>query len=168
MTDSQVLKLVDEFTEGRRTLSQFCKSKNISLPTFRKRAKKLLGESWGKLLAKKKPKSTQYALGRAFEYRVRKYFEKHGFPVVVRSAQSKGNFDLVAVKDGNAYLIQCKRSGGIDKSECNESFDKAMLAGGIFILAENPTGSALDLWVVRGHVGTDGWRAKWDHASMGG
>lgn len=158
MTDAKVTRLIEEFRQGRRTLSQFCRAKKIPQPTFRKRAMALLGDGWGELLKEKKPKSTQYQLGRNFEYRVRKWFEKNGFPVVIRSAQSKGKYDLCAVKDGSTFLIQCKRSGGIDRKECNDAYDTAMTAGAVFILAENPTGSKLDLWSICGHVGQDGWR----------
>ena len=168
MTDKKVMKLIEQFRLGRRTLHQFCVAKNVSMHVFRGHGQRLLGDGWGLLLQEKKPKSTQYQLGRNFEYRVRKYFEKNEFPVVIRSAQSKGNFDLCAIKNGSTFLIQCKRSGGIDKKECNEAYDKAMRAGAVFLLAENPTGAKLALWSICGLVGTDGWRQPFSCGTVGG
>jgi len=54
-----------------------------------------------------------YHAGRRFEYRVKKMFKKRGF-YVVRSAASKGVFDLVAIPPITSYRelplgIQCFR-----------------------------------------------------------
>lgn len=59
-----------------------------------------------------------YRKGYRFEHRVKKYLEKHGM-YVVRSAKSHGVFDLVAVKNGVVYGIQCKYDGRIDKNTRN-------------------------------------------------
>ena len=66
-----------------------------------------------------------YNRGRAFEYRVKKYFEDKGY-LVVRSAGSKSPFDLVAIPTkeyeedngfSNVLLIQCKYGAKISKKE---------------------------------------------------
>lgn len=69
-----------------------------------------------KLKKKKKiSKTSAYKRGRAFEYRVKKYYERLGF-YVKRSYGSKGAEDLLAVrkhKDDNGihlYHIQCKHN----------------------------------------------------------
>ena len=49
----------------------------------------------------------RYAKGRRFEYRVKEWLEERGF-YVVRSAGSKGIADLVALKDNQTFLVQCK------------------------------------------------------------
>ena len=48
-----------------------------------------------------------YRKGRSFEYSVRNILMKSGFDVT-RSAGSRGIKDLVAVKNGRVYYIQCK------------------------------------------------------------
>ncbi|MEM1668908.1 MAG: restriction endonuclease [Thermofilaceae archaeon] len=52
---------------------------------------------------------TNYQKGRNFEYLIRKKLESKGF-LVIRSAGSKGLFDLVAIKENEVYLIQCKKN----------------------------------------------------------
>lgn len=51
---------------------------------------------------------TNYQRGRSFEYLLRKKLENKGF-LVIRSAGSKGLFDLVVIKENEVYLIQCKK-----------------------------------------------------------
>ncbi len=48
-----------------------------------------------------------YSKGRSFEYKVRDLLSNAGFDVT-RSAGSRGIKDLVAVKNGRIYYIQCK------------------------------------------------------------
>lgn len=52
---------------------------------------------------------TNYERGRSFEYYLKKKLEEEGF-LVIRSAGSKGIFDLVAIKGDEVYLIQCKKN----------------------------------------------------------
>lgn len=51
---------------------------------------------------------TRYTRGRAFEWRIRKYYEQHDF-LVTRSAGSKGKADLVAVRkwDSSGAHTEC-------------------------------------------------------------
>mgnify|MGYP001772724201 CR=1 FL=1 len=60
-----------------------------------------------------------YVNGRAFEYRVKKYMEKQGF-YVMRSASSKGPFDLLAINQYVVYGIQCKANGKVSQKELEE------------------------------------------------
>jgi len=53
--------------------------------------------------------------GTYFENQVKKIFESKGY-YVVRSAASRGVFDLIAIKDGKPIGIQCK-VGRIPKRE---------------------------------------------------
>ena len=59
---------------------------------------------------------TNYSIGRAFEYRVKKYLEKEGF-VVFRSAGSHSPADLVALKLGEVWLVQCKANDYVPQKE---------------------------------------------------
>ncbi len=57
-----------------------------------------------------------YVNGRAFEYKVKQYFENEGF-YVCRSASSKGPFDLIAINKYITYGIQCKANGKVSEKE---------------------------------------------------
>lgn len=60
-----------------------------------------------KMNRKAKKRIKTYIKGRVFEYKVRDFFKNLGF-YVIRSAKSGSDFDLVAIREGNVYLIQCK------------------------------------------------------------
>ena len=57
---------------------------------------------------------TQYRRGRAIEWKARKELESRGF-TVIRSAGSKGVFDLVALDANSLILIQVKRANRLGK-----------------------------------------------------
>lgn len=52
---------------------------------------------------------SNYETGRRLEYRVRDIFRKQGF-LVIRAAQSKP-IDLVCIRDGKLFLVECKAGG---------------------------------------------------------
>jgi len=60
-----------------------------------------------------------YAKGRGFEWEVMRFI-RNGFPLVVRSAGSHGAVDVVAIRQGEAWLIQCKVDGSISPEERDE------------------------------------------------
>ena len=60
---------------------------------------------------------TAYNRGRAFEYRCRDALRESGCFVVFRSAGSKTLADLVALRRGETWLVQCKLDGHISKAE---------------------------------------------------
>lgn len=51
--------------------------------------------------------NSNYKKGRAFEYRIKKKFEKQGY-IVLRTSGSHGFADLIAVRKGEVIFIQCK------------------------------------------------------------
>jgi len=59
---------------------------------------------------------TSYNKGRRFEYATRHFLEKKGW-VVFRSAGSKGVADLVALRAGEIWLVQCKLNGWMSPAE---------------------------------------------------
>ena len=75
-----------------------------------------------------------YVRGRRFEYKVKKLLEERGY-IVVRSAASKGPFDLVALRFGEILLIQCKLDGNLSKAEKQQMIAAARVAGGKPLLA---------------------------------
>jgi Holliday junction resolvase len=56
-----------------------------------------------------------FARGRRFEYRTRDQLRKSGW-YVVRQARSAFP-DLIALKEGNILLVECKMNGRISRSE---------------------------------------------------
>ncbi len=62
---------------------------------------------------------TNYQRGYAFELRVMKKLEEYGY-FCVASRGSHGPADIVAIKNGSALLIQCKRNGVISKEDWEE------------------------------------------------
>ncbi|MEM3895376.1 hypothetical protein [Thermofilum sp.] len=52
--------------------------------------------------------TSNYAIGRAKEYRVKRKLEKEGY-FVLRSSGSHSPVDLIAIKNGQVRLIQCKK-----------------------------------------------------------
>lgn len=62
--------------------------------------------------------TTNYARGAAFELRVAAKLAEDGYETF-RSAGSHGKADVVALKPGEVLLVQCKRSGLIDREEWN-------------------------------------------------
>lgn len=54
--------------------------------------------------------NSMYRRGYRFEISVKKYIEHLG-AYVIRSAGSHGVFDLIAVKNGSVFGIQCKKDG---------------------------------------------------------
>ena len=62
-----------------------------------------------------------YKKGRQFEYKVKKEFEKLGY-FVVRSAGSRGIFDLIAIRKYEVLGIQCKL-GKVSEDEVKKMLD---------------------------------------------
>ena len=61
-------------------------------------------------------RENRYTKGISFEYSIKKKLENRGY-YVCRSAGSHGAFDLVAIKNGIAWGIQCKASEYVPKTE---------------------------------------------------
>lgn len=75
--------------------------------------------------------NANYEAGARFERRVKNWLRnKCGFPVVIRSAGSKGPADLVVVVDGIPYLIQCTTSLESKSSEYRAGFREWCGEGG--------------------------------------
>jgi len=78
---------------------------------------------------------SNYEAGRRLEYRIRNLFQKQGF-VVIRAAQSKP-IDLVCIKDGKPFLIECKAGRSyMGKERREEILALSRQAGAPVILAK--------------------------------
>ena len=83
-----------------------------------------------------------YERGRAFEYRVKRKLERDGF-FVVRSAGSHFP-DLLAVKEGVPYAVECKRDAGrVTRMELERL--AALRKHGIIPLVAYPRGGRIEL-----------------------
>ncbi len=145
--ENEIKILFDKFKSGKYNLSQFCKRNKISQSSFRSKCKSLFPDEWEACIESKKPKQTQYQLGRSFEYRTRDLLIKNGY-YVVRSAQSKGLIDLVALKMGKVLIVQCKRGGLLDKGEWDELFSLARRIGAVPVFTERADGLNTNFWEI--------------------
>jgi Holliday junction resolvase len=105
-----------------------------------------------------------YEKGRRFEWAVRDYLRSMGF-LVIRAAASKP-VDLVAVKDGKIYLVECKYDAGMTRHEKTQLVEEAERAGAIPLLATKRRGESrirlinLLLEGVEGEMGGEAGRAR--------
>ena len=75
----------------------------------------------------------RYQKGRRWEWKVKKKWEREGF-LVYRSAGSKGAADLIAIKDGQAYLIQVQVSNRPSRAKALRLLDEALMYGAIPVM----------------------------------
>ena len=139
-------EILQSFIDGSRDIKQFCASNKISASKLRKIGRKELGDQgWIDAVSSKKKKQSQYSLGRQFEYRTRDLFEKSGY-FVFRSAQSRGVADLIAFKRDEVVFIQCKRGGGINKSETDELMRVCSFLNVTAVIASRPDGRKTEMF----------------------
>ncbi|MBA4019151.1 MAG: hypothetical protein C0483_18450 [Pirellula sp.] len=81
-----------------------------------------------------------YRRGRSFEYEVRRLLINREY-VCMMSPRSEGPADLLAVKNGDILLIQCKCYGTLKKKERVQLIELARQAKGRAIVASKETGS---------------------------
>lgn len=78
---------------------------------------------------------SNYTRGRYFEYRCKTILEAQGY-VVIRSPQSRGPADLVAMRDGEILFVQCKTGAGKLSADARAALiEMARQAGGKAMLA---------------------------------
>jgi len=88
-----------------------------------------------------------YRRGYAFENSLKKKLEAKGF-YVIRSAGSKGVFDLIAVRNGKVYGIQCKTGDYIHERELLQIADTAKRFG-IYPVVAFKDGRKIKLFIVK-------------------
>lgn len=86
---------------------------------------------------------TNYRRGADFERRTAARLRDAGY-LVVRSAGSLTNVDLVALRADHTLLVQCKRNGALPPAPWNALYDAALTVGAVPVLAEQlqPRGHA--------------------------
>ena len=86
--------------------------------------------------------ATNYAAGRAFEYRTRDALLKEGAVYVMRAAGSHGKADLAAFFPDfgqgipDVFLVQCKRDGRLSAADAAELIEIAVETGTTPMLAK--------------------------------
>jgi|GEM_PF-1001755 len=124
------------FKQSNLSLIAFCKKRSIATQRlFRETMTKFFPDEYTEIVESKINLKTTYGRGRAFEYRVRDLLRLAG-AFAIRSPQSKGPVDVLAVLNGASLMVQCKfgsRYLGID--DWNELYDLAMRVKAIPILA---------------------------------
>lgn len=108
-------------------------------------------DKWRLAQAKKltEQSKNKYQLGANLERRIMRKLESLGF-VVIRSAGSHSFVDVVALKDGQAMLIQAKRGGVLPLDEWNGLVEAAMRAGAHPVMVENPHRGEVRWWRLEG------------------
>ncbi|MHA3723824.1 hypothetical protein ACXR2T_08085 [Leucobacter sp. HY1910] len=138
--------LFDAFITGGEVASRFCSRHGYSVSGFSAAMKEQWPEEWAMAVEDKQPTAAnRYRIGRALEQRVKLHLTEAGY-FVVRSAGSHSAADLVALKDGTIWLVQCKRAGALPPSEWNALITAAEQAGGHAIMVENPHSGTVNWW----------------------
>lgn len=147
--------LFSEYIRSSQTAKQICAKHEFSRSRFNFIVRSFVGKDEYKLIEKsRKPKQTPYKLGRSLEYAVANSFRKAGY-WTIRAAQSRGEADVVAIRDGEIILIQCKRGGLIDKEEWNDLFHLASRLKASAVIADRRTGRGVNLNLITNVHGTD-------------
>ena len=73
--------------------------------------------------------------GRRVEHDTRHVLDGNGY-WTIRSAASKGDVDIIAMKPGQVLFVQCKRSGSLPPAEWNALWALAIRLGAIPVLAQ--------------------------------
>lgn len=146
LSEPVLRSMFDAYIEGREVASRFCSRHGYSVGGFSKAMQEMWPDEWSVTQEEKRPEARNlYRMGRSLEHRTRLRLMAAGW-VVVRSAGSKTAADLVAMKDGVTWLVQCKRAGALPPSEWNELLSMAEQAGGVPVMVENPHSGTVRWW----------------------
>ena len=137
MPESVLAPIWEQFKKSRKNVKEFCASRHYNVQSFHDAMNRIFPDEYDQVVASKKPKSTQYARGRDFEYAVRDDMKNHGY-LALRSPASKSPADIYCVKAGELVFIQCKLHGALYKSEWNEFFTFCDSVNATPIMARRP------------------------------
>lgn len=133
--DSETLILIlRDIVASGKTITEYCESKGYSSVALWKAFLEKTPAEYEAVAELTKCGSKMYVKGRNFEYAVKKKLQEKGY-VVMRSPGSRSPADLVAVKDGKPFFIQCKIHGSFPVPEWNEFVDFCEKAGATPVMA---------------------------------
>jgi Holliday junction resolvase len=139
MSEDEAAKIWDEFKRNSLGLVAYCKRVGYDDLGFSRTMKAFFGDEWESVMEAKQPRQSLYRYGRQFEYRVRDALRKAGF-FAQRSPASKSVLDLLAVRPGEVWMVQCKRGGALGVTEWNMLYDTARAYGAVPIMASQEAG----------------------------
>ncbi len=129
----------DDFKKSRFGVMEYCRRRHYGSQNFSDCMRRNFPDEYDSAIASKKPKSTQYARGRDFEYQVMKDMGRRGY-LTLRSPASKSPVDVHCIKKGELVFVQCKTSGVMGVSEWNGFLDYCESVGALPIMAEKSGG----------------------------
>lgn len=132
----------NDFKRSRDGIAAYCKRKHYGEQSFCDAMRRNFPEEYEEVVRSKKPKRSQYARGRDFEYSVRDDMRKHGY-IAMRSPGSKSPADIYCVKRNELIFIQCKVSGALFRAEWNEFMSFCDSVGATPVMAERPSGGGI-------------------------
>jgi Holliday junction resolvase len=128
-TEETVHALYKEYATHKGGLRGFARAKGCNSNYLRHLFWRFIAPDQLELVMEaKKGQCNKYAIGRCFEWRVRDHFKKNGY-FVLRSPQSAGPVDLVAIKKGEVLFIQCKTHGYMSRIEKQKLCELAVSVG---------------------------------------
>jgi Holliday junction resolvase len=139
LNEEQAAAEWDLFRASPLGLIAWCKKNGYDDLGFSKAMKRFFSDEWESVIESKQPRQSMYRRGRQLEYKVRDHLRKLGF-FAQRSPASKSPVDILAVRRGEVWMVQCKRGGALGVGEWNQLIDTARAAGAIPIMASMETG----------------------------
>jgi hypothetical protein len=124
MSEADAAKVWQEFKASSLGLVAWCKRNGHDDLGFSRTMKRFFGDEYESVIESKQPRQGLYRRGRQFEYAVRDILRAAGF-FAQRSPASKSTVDILAIRAGSAWMVQCKRAGQLGVKEWNELFDTA-------------------------------------------
>nr|WP_314638541.1 hypothetical protein [uncultured Olsenella sp.] len=118
VSEAVLAPLWDQFKRSRKGVGAFCRSRHYNVQSFTDAMRRCFPDEYDTVIESKRPRRTQYARGRDFEYAVRDDLAKRGY-LVLRSPASKSPADLYAIRTGELVFVQCKLHGAIGVEEWN-------------------------------------------------
>lgn len=134
MSEPEAAKLWQEFKASSLGLVAWCKRNRHDDLGFARTMKQFFGDEYESVIESKQPRQGLYRRGRQFEYAVRDLLRGAGF-FAQRSPASKSPVDILAVRTGAVWMVQCKRAGQLGVADWNELFETATRAGAVPVLA---------------------------------
>jgi len=140
----------EKFKTSHLPLGRWCEENGIDDLGFSRSMQEHFPDEWEHVLEVKSTADTPYRTGRKVEYAVRFDLISRGYPIVMRSAQSKGPADLVAIKTGAILLVQCKKELAFPTREWNVLLSLATSIAAIPVLAGQPSGKQIVYYKLTG------------------
>lgn len=152
ITEEEARLIFEKFRKSSQDIKRFARRHKYGASGLDQTFRKFFPDEYEFVVGARKRKSSPYRLGRAFEYRVRDYLKKLNY-FVLRSPQSKGPVDLIALKRGGGEIlgIQCKRGGYLKTiEEGNALYEFCQSIGARTIVAGMPQSRGIAFWEITG------------------